>query len=302
MRQVLHHLKTMTAALCAAVAICAVPGCGGDDPVSVPTPPAGGGTVTLSTATLAFEAVCTGQSRTLSFEIVAPESNAGSVSGEVSIEPGSAYAVTAGAGPYTLAPGETHHVEVTFAPVAEGTQRRRVQIGVDAKTVACDGFGSAYPFVSFRPTTLLTVNTALNYGGFDLKLTVPATGVSYSSPAWHSCTGSAWVFDGNPIAESWVEFELDVPAGTQSVLIDIGKDASGTCAQLLMEIDGNENTRTNFGTPCTTRSYRFAIAPGRRSIRIGTDQQGVACHADISVQHVTFTFEGHCLTEEEWAG
>jgi hypothetical protein len=160
------------------------------------------------------------------------------------------------------------------------------------------GFGSEFPKIRFvgvgdvaygrQYNTYLLSSPGVTFGG----------GVSYGNPSWESCPGSAWIFNGNWRTESKINFSVDVPPGTKSVLIELNMDASSDCAQLLMEIDGDENTRSNFGTSCANRRYRFDISSGRHTIGIGTDQQSVTCSGDLSVDDVIFTFEGHCL--EEW--
>jgi len=283
-------------------------GCNEDSPTAVGGTGNTGGnsnnTVTVNQDRLDFGTVCVGKTKKKTFEIEAPATNEGVFSGNVTIVANEVFKITKGAGPYELAPGEKHLVEIEFdPPKANRTSSASVEIGQDGIVVTQTGFGSEYPWVRFFPggelrrTGLLT-NTVLLDKNPNGSLSL--LGVSYKNPSWHSCADKAWVFDGNPVTESWVEFEVDVPAGTKTVLMAVGFDASSDCAQLLMQIDGKEHVRSNFGTACTTRKYRFDITPGDRKLRIGTDQQGVTCYSDISLQHVTFTFEGRCLTEDEF--
>jgi len=292
------------AAIAALLLPLALTGCGDDSPTAVNARKTPRTDVTVSESQIYWGAVCSGQTLKKTFTISADSNNTEDVSGEVAFDPDDTHAwftFTAGAGQYTLAPGQEHLVEVQFAPTAAGvSEGATVETGITDLIVECGGFGSAYPRFRYTPTSLANGSVTMNYEPFNNAISLLLRDVSYSNPSWHSCNSAAWVFDGNPFTETGAEFTLDVPPGTRTVLINIGMDASSTCAQLLMEIDGSENIRSNFGTPCTTRNYRFNISPGRRTIKIGTDVQGVTCYSDISLEHITFTFEGKCVEPGDW--
>ena len=90
---------------------------------------------------------------------------------------------------------------------------------------------------------------------------------------------------------------LNVPAGVDNLLVTLHMDASNSCAQLLIEIDGAETVKTNLSTSCGTHSYRIkwpSSSAGTHTIGIGTDQQGVTCFSDIAINSIKLTFEGYC--------
>ena len=47
-------------------------------------------------------------------------------------------------------------------------------------------------------------------------------------------------------------------------------------------------------------SGTVSISPGRRTVRIGTDQSGALCYADILANDFRFTFKGRLIPLDQW--
>jgi hypothetical protein len=260
--------KALAAA--AALLVLSAAGCG-DNSTAPQLAPAPKANVTVSTTSLNYGTVCVQETKTMSFKIYAPPSNTAAATGTV--------------------------VSVKFSPNVSNYTTFQGSITTGGPDVSLRGVGSSYAYVKLAPVNASTFSKEANYTPF-YDLTGTGGGVSYSNPSWNGCT-SAWIFDGNPIAESKIEFKnVKVPAGVDNLLVTLRMDASDSCAQLLIEIDGDETVKTNLSTSCGNHSYRIkwpSSSAGTHTIAIGTDQQGVTCFSDIAVDWVQFTFEGYCV-------
>lgn len=258
------------------------------------TPPAPRGDIVIKPSSLDFGTVCVGQSKTMSFKVYAPPSNNEKATGIVET-PGKPFTITSGAGDFSLDPGDSLTVSVKYAPSSEIGDFDQVKIG--SHNVDLSGAGSNYIFYALTPTGGISAKAQTNYTPFASAVLSSPGGVSYSNPSWDGC-GSAWIIDGNPIAESKVEVKgLKVPAGVKSLLVTVKMDASNSCAQLLIEINGAETVKKNLSTSCGTHSYRItwpSSKAGTYTLGIGTNQQALTCFADIAIDFVKFTFEGYC--------
>jgi hypothetical protein len=122
--------------------------------------------------------------------------------------------------------------------------------------------------------------------------------VDYADPGWLQCNGPTWIFNGNSVTESRVWFEFNVPSGTTKMTVTLTLEAEGDCTQLLVEIDGTEHVWENLGGRCQTISKTLNISPGKRDIRIGTDQSAL-CGDDLAIWDVKFQFNRSCLSSNE---
>ncbi|MEZ4647679.1 MAG: hypothetical protein R3E97_02640 [Candidatus Eisenbacteria bacterium] len=273
----------------------------GRDSATAPEP---AGTVTVSETSLSFGSVTAGSATTGSFRITADAANSGQVSGSVRLgaESDAVFSISSGGGDYSLAPGESQTVLIRFAPTAGGvSSTATVEVGAGASDLPCSGFGSGVPYYRFSPTALSEGTVTTNYKPFaDSGVTVGyGTGRSHgSSPNWFECNSSGWIFNGNAIAESTVGYTFHVPNGVSAVEVIMGMEAESDCVQVLVEIDGTEH-RTEDQSGCRTFRRTYAITPGTREIRIGTDQQGF-CGADLHVNYVRFEFQGINVPPSDW--
>ncbi len=286
--------QTRTLIGVASVLLLVAVGC--NDTSTGPAAPQGPKTaVSVSPKSLDFGTVCVGESMTKSFKIYAPASNTAPAAGTVGTAD-AVYSVTAGGGDYSLDPGDSLEVSVKFAPNLGFHSGFSSGVSTGGPVVSLWGVGSEYAYVKLTPTSLTKTQLETNYDPFRSP-TLALTGVSFSNPSWDGC-GSAWIVDGNPVTESKIEIRsLSVPAGVKSLLVTLHMDASNSCAQLLIEIDGAETVKSSLPTSCVTKSYRItwpSSSAGKHTIGIGTDQQGVTCFSDIALDSIKLTFEGYC--------
>ena len=262
------------------------------------------GTVTISDASLNFGPTTAGSVVTRSFRITADAANSGAVSGSVRLgsESDPVFSISSGGGDYSLAPGESQTVLVRFAPTSGGvTSTATVEVGAGAEELPCSGFGSGVPYYRFSPTALSEGTATTNYKPFaDSGVAVDyGTGRSHgSNPSWFECGPGGWIFNGNGISESTVGYTFHVPSGVTAVEVIMGMEAEGDCVQVLVQIDGTEH-RTEDLSGCRTFRKTYAISPGTREIRIGTDQQGL-CGRDLHVNYVRFEFQGINVSASDW--
>jgi predicted outer membrane repeat protein len=135
---------------------------------------------------LNFGAIAMGDSADLDFKIY----NIGSVTlnGSVS-ESCQHYEIAAGAGSYSLAPGDSHTVTVRFKPTLIGTCYCTIQTGADCANVSCEG-------ISYEPPPACLIEPeALDFGNVDVGefniMTFDITNTGYGTLAGtmsESCT------------------------------------------------------------------------------------------------------------------
>ena len=285
------HLLSPRRAITLGAAILAVAtatGCKDDS-----TSPGAAGTqivdgVTLSTTLVEFGRVCEGVTASRNVTITANASNTADVTGEIVSPATGKISVTAGAGTYTLAPGESHEFTLKFSPQAPGGYEVTIPVGVgDAAVGACGSIGP-YGYIRFEARNQSF--TKLTNMSSPPALTLES-GVSYASPSWSSCNSDAWLMNGNGITESVVEITFNAPSGTNQLYVNLYADAEDTCVQLLIELDGSEHRIEGISGGCKHLEYTKGIGSGSHTLRIGTDQQGL-CTDDLAIDWIYVELRG----------
>jgi len=207
---------------------------------------------------------------------------------------GSEYSLAAGGGDYTLAPGETHNVSVSFSPATLGDHAGTIDVGVGDMTVILEGYASWWATYRYSAASLNSGAVITNYGPFSrggVDVT-PGSGVTWDADSWMDCNPGSprWDFNGNSTTESAVAFEFDVPNGASEVKISFSDiSVEHDCVQLLIEVDGVERTWENLEGHCDQRAFTVPLSSGIRTIRIGTDQSAL-CSPNMALWDIHFQF------------
>ncbi|HKK73080.1 MAG TPA: hypothetical protein VKA86_17900 [Candidatus Krumholzibacteria bacterium] len=294
--------RDLIPALCALLLLPLV-GCGDDDDPTGPS--AAAGDIELSVTELDYGTVFENSSDERSFTIEAAADNEGDVSGSIALAEGSSgdFSVTMGGGDFTLAPGESRSVGVTYSsPGAGRVSSGAVEFDVGGVTLPLRGFSSAPAYFEVDPDGVSGAVTRTNYAPFaDGGVTISyGTGRSHgASPDWIRCGSTAkWIFNGNGISESKVDFTFPLPSSVTGIGVSMLREAESDCTQMLVEVDGEEFRYEN-QTGCDTWSDTYGVAGGGHTVGIGTDQQGF-CGGDLHVRSITFSFQGFLVPESQW--
>ncbi len=120
-----------------------------------------GGFCDVQPVSLNFGAIAMGDSADLDFTIQNVGCGTDTLNGSIS-ESCEHYEIAAGAGSYSLAPGDSHVVTVRFKPTLLGTWNCTIQTGAECANVSCEGISYEPP-----PACLIEPDT-LDFGNVDI--------------------------------------------------------------------------------------------------------------------------------------
>jgi hypothetical protein len=222
---------------------------------------------------------------------------------------GQHYQIISGGGSYTLQPGRSRMVTVRFSPSSSGTKTCTIQTGGACSNVSCSGAGDASSaYIDITPLSSNYAQVKSNYWILS-SINLVYHGISYEDPTWNNCP-IGWRVNGDYFFERGIEIQnLYVPSGCTRLRVTHRADAEDPCVWLLLQIDGNEYTKS---TSTTCQSYYWSVSwpfpnsSGNRDILLGTDNYH--CYKDIvitcysSAECIHYEFEGLCPSGQIYEG
>jgi uncharacterized cupredoxin-like copper-binding protein len=259
-------------------------------------------TCTVSTTGLNFADFCFGLSSVTSqtFTIMNPGITPCVLEGTVSLNCADFWIVRGGE-PYSLAPGESHVVEVAFDPQSVGPKTCTIETGALCDNVTAEGLAQEFAYLDIQPLA----------GDFDQKTNVPdwftskptmdTNLLAFNQPDWSDCGTSGWEVSQTPLDRGWFELvDLDVPPGTTHLRVEFRSDVQLDCVKLVLQIDrSDEVILEDLSQGCTTRELMIPITAGTHDILLGL-ASSVPCILSGGAATLFDCVDGGCPQTGKW--
>jgi Abnormal spindle-like microcephaly-assoc'd, ASPM-SPD-2-Hydin len=222
----------------AVLAACLTSSCGGS---GTATPNAFKASLTFSSSSVDFGGVSVGSSKTNTITVSnASETGSPSITvSQVSVTGAAFSAATTPVWPFSLEPGQSASLVITFSPKSSGTANGTLTVSVEGSTPATvnlTGDGLAAGQLSVSPTALnfgnVTVGNSKNLTG---TLSAGAADVTVSSASWN----------GNGYSVSGITFPVTVLAGkSKTFTVTFAPQTTGTSAGQVSFVSDATNSPT----------------------------------------------------------